>query len=165
MNDTRQPWAIGLALMGACSALHAADVTLSTCALVDLKSAHPLRQTGKNPFMTTQRLALIENGTVGCAHRETFETARCTFNVQQDARGEAGAAGPLAAHSGASGHWVEDAKGRRYAVAGQAIALNGARGGRTSSRRPATIGIPTPGRVNPKTPIVWRPVTSVRVAN
>ena len=33
------------------------------------------------------------------------------------------------------------------------------------AKRPATIAYPPPGRVDPKSPIVWRPVTSVRVAN
>jgi hypothetical protein len=34
-----------------------------------------------------------------------------------------------------------------------------------AAKRPATISYPAPGRVDTKSPIVWRPVTSVLVAN
>ena len=34
-----------------------------------------------------------------------------------------------------------------------------------AAKRPATINWPAPGRVNPNTPIVWRPVSTVSVAN
>ena len=34
-----------------------------------------------------------------------------------------------------------------------------------AAKRPATINFPAPGRVDPRTPIVWRPVSTVPVAN
>jgi hypothetical protein len=34
-----------------------------------------------------------------------------------------------------------------------------------ASKRPAVRSYPAPGAVDPKTPVLWRPVTSVRVAN
>jgi len=278
MNATKHLLAVGLAWTGFSSALQAADATLSKCSPLEVSAVHPLPRAGENPFMTTQRLALIENGTVPCLHGGTLEATRCSFIVEQ----------PPDARLAVSGHWVQDAKGRRYALAGQPLALDGARKGPyivaaavendtvpcvmgarsrdmaaasaseelagfclvetmgsstnrsgrplenhatipvcTSSyphpdgarlhsadraagiycyigqgaglndhngrerdhrgsylkgnqychvswsggvevfvgKRPATVSYPAPGRVNPRTPIVWRPVSSVRVAN
>jgi hypothetical protein len=245
---------------------------LSTCSPVSTAAVHAFSRTGENPFPPGQRLARIESGTVPCMHIDEAAATRCAFRTEP----------------AASGSWLEDRQGRRFAQAGQRLAKDGAPGGEyvvtaqvtdnkvacvdrpltrdavgtsasmelavpcvvevmgsaknalnrplrnhatipvcTSSyphpdgarlhsvdkaagvycyigegaglndpngwerdargqyltgyghchvawsggvevfaaKRPATIAFPTPGRVNPKTPIVWRPVSSVRVAN
>lgn len=260
--------------MSASGAVLATDPKVSKCSPVKVTAVHTLQQAGESLFMTTRRLALIDNATVPCIHGATFEATRCSFIAKQP--------------GAVSGDWIDAADGRRYALAGQPLALDGARkgpyvvasavendtvpcamgarsrdmaaassseelagfcmvetmgstknaGGRllenhatipvcTSSyphpdgaklhsadraagiycyigqgaglndpngrerdhrgvylrgnqychvswsggvevfvgKRPATVSYPMPGRVNPKTPIVWRPVSSVRVAN
>jgi Tol biopolymer transport system component len=70
------------------------------------------------PFVTNRRLALIENDTVPCVEVDTMEVARCEFLVA------AAFDGPrrLAV---ASGDWLEDRDGRRYAIVGQPVTRDG----------------------------------------
>jgi hypothetical protein len=263
---------LALAFGPLCTAAALADEPrLSICSPVTVAAVHRLSAAGEDPFPANQRLALIENGTVPCIHWSSFEATQCAFRTSGNA----------------SGHWLEDKRGRNFAQVGQPLARDGTRDGPyivgarltgntvpcvaasgydsvgisaseelagacmvekmgsaanasgrrlanhatipvcTSSnphpdgarlhsadraagvycyigegaglndpngrerdhrgiyltgavhchtgwaggvevfaaKRPATIAFPTPGRVNPKTPIVWRPVSSVRVAN
>lgn len=66
------------------------------------------------PLQAHQRLALIERGSVPCVHQDSGRPTTCTFR-----RG--GAGDPRRA----SGRWLSDSDGRRYALAGQPISRGG----------------------------------------
>ncbi len=70
------------------------------------------------PFAVNRRLALIENDTVPCVEVDTMEVTRCEFLVAPAFDGPR----RLAV---ASGDWLEDRDGRRYAIVGQPVTRDG----------------------------------------
>jgi hypothetical protein len=92
---------------------------MSTCEPVVVTGLHRASPADKNdPFRKHQRLAIIENGTVPCLHGDSAEPTRCAFLTSDVAKG-----------GKASGHWVEDKQGRRFAPIGQTLTKEGRRGG------------------------------------
>ena len=75
------------------------------------------------PFLGNRRLALIEDGTVPCVEVDTMEATRCVFETGSDSSGVSRLA------RRASGPWLEDREGNRYAVVGQPVTRDGALGG------------------------------------
>jgi hypothetical protein len=69
-----------------------------------------------NAFRANRRLTLIEEGTVPCVEVDTMEAARCSFSTGAEFARIVRVPVP------ASGPWLEDAEGRRYAVVGHPIA-------------------------------------------
>jgi hypothetical protein len=80
---------------------------VSSCTPVEVTTVHG------DDFHGNSRLAKIENGLVPCLHGEEGTVAACRFSV---------------ASGTASGDWLESPEGN-FAKVGQAISLNGARGG------------------------------------
>jgi hypothetical protein len=96
-----------------------AEPQISTCEPIIVSNVHRASPAAKNdPFPRRQRLGLIENGTVPCIHGDRAEPTRCAFLALDFAKG-----------GKASGHWVEDKQGRRFAPIGQTLTKEGRRGG------------------------------------
>ena len=70
------------------------------------------------PFRVNRRLAVIENGRVPCVEVDTMEVTQCAFDT-----GARRSGGRLAGR--ASGPWLQDAQGQRYAVVGQPVTRDG----------------------------------------
>jgi hypothetical protein len=115
-----------IALLGGPGArAQAPEVPTTTCRPVTPVALHdaPNACVGTNfmgpPFRVNRRLALIEDATVPCVEVDTMEVTQCRFETGM----RAGAAGRLAGP--ASGPWLTDAEGRRYAVVGQPVTRDG----------------------------------------
>lgn len=80
---------------------------VSSCAPIEVTAVH-----GSN-FSGNARLAKIENGQVACMHVDDGTIASCAFSTQAGRQ---------------SGEWLESPSGR-FALVGQAIALDGRPGG------------------------------------
>jgi hypothetical protein len=107
---------LAIGLIGACcvGAAARAEPVESKCTPVRIAATDPFGRAGESPFLVTQRLARIDNDTVTCLDRLTLSPARCTFRTEA---------------SGASGDWLEDPGGVRYAPIGQAAVSVAGRGG------------------------------------
>ena len=130
MNYATRVAVVGL--IGGCCAGAAvrAEPVESKCIPVPIAAMHPLPRAGASPFLTTQRLARIENDTVACLDRSTLEPGRCTFRTEA---------------SSASGDWVEDPGGVRYAPIGQAAESVAGRGGYIVAATVEAGGVPCAG--------------------
>jgi Tol biopolymer transport system component len=80
-------------------------------------TGNPMCDVLGEPFLVNRRLALIEDNTVPCVEVDTMEVTRCTFRT--------GPTSQLDRRALASGHWMADRDGRRYAVVGQPITRDG----------------------------------------
>src|SRR5262245_48980841 len=80
----------------------AAQTRQSNCGPVEDTTKHPLTPNSADPFPVGQRLARIEKGKVPCLHGDSGKADQCAFRTV----------------SVASGHWLEDKQGRRYAQVG-----------------------------------------------
>jgi hypothetical protein len=102
------------------------DVPLSTCRPVTPAVLHRVKGHGTDfmgePFAGNRRLALIENGTVPCVEVDTMEVTRCAFWTADDP-------GTTRLARQASGPWMEDTEGRRWAVVGQPVTRDGSLSG------------------------------------
>lgn len=92
------------ALLMATASRASDDPQLSTCEPITAAVLHPPRSQDADLFSIMQRLVEIESDTVPCYEAATLNVARCAFS----------------AHSGQNA-WLEDAAGRRFAVAGRRI--------------------------------------------
>jgi Tol biopolymer transport system component len=98
--------------------------TTSSCRPVTPVRVHPPPESCAegnamgNPFLANRRLTPVEGRTVPCVEVDTMEPTRCSFSTGTDPTR------PRLAPP-ASGPWVEDAEGRRYAVVGQPVTRDG----------------------------------------
>ena len=97
------------------------EARVSTCRPVTPAVVHRVKSTGVDfmgePFAGNRRLALIEDGTVPCVEVDTMETTRCAFWTGDD---------PATSRTRrASGSWMEDTEGRRWAAVGQPVTRDG----------------------------------------
>jgi hypothetical protein len=102
------------ALMCAATSARADVSPVSVCSPVTVAAVHALPSPGEEPFRVNQRLALIQDGAVPCMHWASLEIASCAFRTDL---------------ADASGHWLEDKDGRRFAQVGQLLTRDGAPGG------------------------------------
>jgi len=80
---------------------------------VAVATAHALQPSSTDPFPVGQRLALIEKGKVPCLHGDNGKAGQCAFRTG----------------SPASGHWLEDKQGSRFAQVGQVLTKDDKRDG------------------------------------
>jgi hypothetical protein len=119
--QARDPHLAGSAATTVTIGVQAGEARTSSCRPVTPATLHRVHTTGVDfmgePFRGNRRLALIEGGTVPCVEVDTMETTRCVFWSGDDP----GTSRTLRA----SGPWMEDTEGRRWAVVGQPVTRDG----------------------------------------
>jgi hypothetical protein len=131
-------WAVPAALLAMGGTVTAqvaeSDGTRVTCRPVTVAAFHSYAALvgGSETLAINQQLARITGGRVPCLDVDTANPTMCVFRTA-DETDENGSADAVSAsdemRSLPTGSWLEDKEGRRYALAGQMIAKDGARTG------------------------------------
>ena len=104
--------------------VHAQAPPTSSCRPVTPVALHPASNACVRtdfmgePFRVNRRLAVIENGRVPCVEVDTMEVTQCVFDTGARRSG-------VRLAGRASGPWLQDAHGQRYAVVGQPVTRDG----------------------------------------